>query len=150
MAVAERSSAATGSKAWGKLYVDVAVFAGGAGGEFGGGGVEFVELPLREGWVEPGHAGAGGGGEACGDDDAESVKDTAAVRVLAAVVEPENAEGEGTVNGWWAVFGTPIPRTAQADCALVRIRRGRRRARSYARGPWRNGRRRGSSRGNAL
>ena len=77
---------------------EVAVVADNAGGELGGGGVEFVELPLREGRIEPGHAAAGDGAEASWDDDAESMEDTAAIAVGTAVVEPEDAEGQASID----------------------------------------------------
>jgi hypothetical protein len=108
----------------GKLNVEIAVFAGRAGGEFGGGGVEFVEFPLRESWVEPGHAGAGGGGEPGGDDDAKSVEEASAIRVLSTIVEPENTEGEGTVDAGGRFFGAdsndgPGGLTFSEDAACV-------------------------------
>jgi hypothetical protein len=87
----------------GKLDGEVAVVSDGGGREFGGGGAEFIKLPLGEGGVEPGHAGAGSCGKAGGDDDAESMHDAAAGGVFTALFEPENAEGEGAIDdgGWF-------------------------------------------------
>lgn len=95
-----------GIEGMGKLDVEVAVGGGGAGSELAGGGAELEELPLSESGVEPGHAGAGDGGAAGGDDDAESVKKAVAGGVLAAEVEPEDAKGEGSVDGGGRFFGT--------------------------------------------
>jgi len=89
----------------GELDGLVAVVGDGGGGEVVGGGVELEEFPLGEGGVEPGHAGAGGGGGAGGDDEAESVEDATPVAVGAAVVEPEDAEGEGAVDGGGGFVG---------------------------------------------
>ena len=78
---------------------EVAVVGGVAGEEFFGGLVEFVEFPLGGGGVEPGEAGEGEGGGAAGDDEFEALVEAAAGAGFAAVVEPEDAEGEDAING---------------------------------------------------
>ena len=82
-----------------ELDGEVAVVPDGAGRELGGGGMEFVEFPLGESGVEPGDASARGGGASSWDDDAKAMKNAAAIAVGATVIEPEDAEGEGAVDG---------------------------------------------------
>ena len=83
---------------------EVAVVGGFAGFEFFGGLVEFVEFPLGGGGIEPGEAGEGEGGGAAGDDDFEALVEAAARAGFAAVVEPEDAEGEDAVGGGLGLF----------------------------------------------
>ncbi len=67
--------------------------------------VEFVELPLREGAVERGDTGAGEFRCAGWNDDLERLKVAASIAMGAAVMEPEDAEGEDTVDGGLRLAG---------------------------------------------
>ncbi len=60
--------------------------------------VESEQFKIRGGMVEPRHALGGGTPCASGNNDFEATEVAARVCVLAAVVEPENAEGEDAVD----------------------------------------------------
>ena len=60
--------------------------------------VKSEQFKICGGVVEPGHALGGGAPCARGDDNFEAAEVAARVRVLAAVVEPENAEGENAID----------------------------------------------------
>ena len=72
--------------------------------ELFGGLIEFPELPLGGGGIEPGEAGEGEGRHAAGDDELEALIEAAAAAGLATVVQPENAEGEDAVDGGLRLF----------------------------------------------
>jgi len=93
---------------------EVAVVGGVAWGEGFGLLVEFEELVLGDAGVEPGEAGEGGGGGAAGDDEAEAGVEAGLARggaggggggVVAAVLEPKDADGEDAVDGGLGLGG---------------------------------------------
>ena len=60
--------------------------------------VERVELKIGGCVIEPGHPLGGGAPRSSGHDDLEPAKVTASVRVLAAVIEPENSKCENAID----------------------------------------------------
>ena len=100
---------------------EVAVVGGVAWGEGFGLLVEFEELVLGDAGVEPGEAGEGGGGGAAGDDEAEAGVEAGLARggagvasggaggggggVVAAVLEPKDADGKDAVDGGLGLGG---------------------------------------------
>src|ERR1700739_2331064 len=60
--------------------------------------IEREELKIGGGVVEPGHALCRGAKRSSGHNDLESPEGTACVALLAAMIEPENAEGEDAVD----------------------------------------------------
>ena len=68
------------------------------GGELFAALVEGEELEIGGGVVQPGHSFGGGAPGSGGDDDFEAAEVAAGVAVLAAVIEPENAQGENAVD----------------------------------------------------
>ena len=60
--------------------------------------VEGEELEVGGGVVEPGHALGRGAPGSGGNDDLEPAEVTATVAVLAAMIEPENAQRQNAVN----------------------------------------------------
>src|ERR1700688_1833770 len=69
-----------------------------------GGLIEFVELPLGGGGVEPCEPGEGEGRFAAGEDELEALEETSAGAGLAAVMQPENAEGKDAIDGGLRLF----------------------------------------------
>ena len=72
--------------------------------------VEFEELVLCDAWVEPGEAREGGGGGSAGEDDAKPLIQAAPASrggsgVIAAVLEPEDTDGEDAVDGGLGLGG---------------------------------------------
>ena len=70
-----------------------------ARGEFFSASVELVEFPFGGAAVEPGHACGGELGGALRHDDFEPLDEALPCTALAAVVQPEDAEGEDAVDG---------------------------------------------------
>lgn len=93
---------------------EVAVVGGVALGEGFGLLVEFEELVLGDAEVEPGESGEGGGGGASGEDEAEAGVEPGCARggagggeggVVAAVLEPKDADSEDAVDGGLGLGG---------------------------------------------
>ncbi len=61
--------------------------------------VEFVELPLGGGGIEPREAREGERGRAAREDELEALVEAAAGGLLAAGLQPKDAEGEDAVDG---------------------------------------------------
>ena len=99
-------------------------------GEFFAAFIESEQFKIRSRVIEPGHALCGGTPGAGGNDDLETAEVTARVRVLAAVIEPENAEGENAVDdgsgfgGAYANHGigrSPFEQTAADVCGTEAV-----------------------------
>ncbi len=99
MPARQRSSAAARRNAWTRRDIEVAGVAKVDRDEFFAALVEGEELKVGGSGIEPRHALGGRAPRARGHDDFEPAEVAAPIAVLAAVVEPQNAQGENAVDG---------------------------------------------------